>query len=287
MHHLKTKMLFAAAVMALGCPLANAEDDLASMVSPWSHPTQFEDPRQTTEVRTIFVNNAFSDSFVTEGGSAQAYQVHARAKLTDDLSFIVTKFGLISINPDSSSGLDDETGMSNVDLGFKYTALECASDIITVGLRYALPIGDDDVLEGEGSGNVNPFLSFGGQKDNINYILYSGLRQRVDSEDSSFWDLSGHVSYKMDNFYPFVELNYVHVYEDGTRLDLADEGNDLINVGSVHAGGTHTLSMAVGARYRMDEIDFGVGYEFPLDRGRGDGFTDWRVGADAIYHFDI
>ena len=32
-----------------------AEDSLDNMISPMSHPTQFEDPRQSTEVRGIFM----------------------------------------------------------------------------------------------------------------------------------------------------------------------------------------------------------------------------------------
>lgn len=262
-----------------------AEDSLENMISPMSHPTQFEDPRQSTELRPIFMHNSFDNTFPTSGGDAQLYLLQGRAKLTEDLSLIVTKFGLIHVNPDEA---DSETGMSNLDVGLKYSPLVCESDILSLGLRYDIPVGDDDVSEGEGSGTINPFISFGGQKEGINYILYTGLRNRVESEDSSFWDIHGHLSYPIEKIVPFVELNLVHVYQDGTRIPTAAEGVDIWNFGSVYSAGTNTTSMSVGARYLAEKnLDFGLGYEFPIDRGRGDGVLDWRIMLDAIYRFEI
>ena len=116
----------------------------------------------------------------------------------------------------------------------------------------------------------------------------TGLRQRTDHQDSSFWDSDVHVSYKIGNFYPVVEGNLVHVVNDGSRLPIADEGGDLFNLGASNSAGKNILTMGTGARYRItDSTDAGVIYQFPLDRGEGSGIFDWRVTADMIFRFNI
>ena len=274
----------AAATLALSTP-SNAQD-LASMISPVTNPTNFEDPRNTTELRPIALYHELQDDFATEGGSVQVYALQARFALSEDFSIIATKDGWANIEPNAT--LPRSEGFANVAVGGKYAIHRDESSIVSTGLRYEIPIGEHDALQADDGGMVNPFVSAAASVEGFNFMAGSGLRIRTDNEYSSFWDLDLHADYPLGNFYPLVEFNLVHVVNDGERLPIADEGIDFFNLGSSGAAGENIITMGVGARYRMcDNIDFGVAYQFPLDRGEGTGIVDWRVTADMIYRFEL
>lgn len=281
--------LLALAVLGLSltAQTARAESSrLDDMISPVSNPVNFEDPRHSTELRPIFAYHNIQDDFVTGGGAVQVYALQARFKLTDDLSLIATKDGFVHLDPDGV--LPENTGFANLAAGLKYSVLRSDTYIVTAGLRYEIPWGEEDVLQGSGNGAINPFVTAALAVDNFNFMAATGLRQRFTSRDSSFWDVDLHADYKIGNFYPLVEANLVHPYNSGERLPIADEGADFFNLGSSFAAGENILTMAAGARYRICEnVDIGAAYQFPLDRGEGTGIFDWRITADAIVRFSI
>ena len=119
---------------------------LDEMISPVSHPVTFEDPRHSTELRPIFAYHEIDDSFVTGGGNAQVYALQARLKLTDDLSLIATKDGLVVLNPNGV--VPDDEGFADVAAGLKYSVYRTESEIVTVGLRYEIPIGKEEIFQG-------------------------------------------------------------------------------------------------------------------------------------------
>jgi hypothetical protein len=115
----------------------------------------------------------------------------------------------------------------------------------------------------------------------------TGFRLRVSNEDSSFYDLGLHASYKVDDFYPLVEVNWNHVMQAGDRLPIPDEGQDFFNLGASESAGNNLVSMGVGGRYRItDAIDFGAAYQFPLNNGDGTRILDYRVTTDLIFRFE-
>ncbi|MBL7661723.1 hypothetical protein JNK13_03120 [bacterium] len=261
-------------------------DDLAQMISPVSQPVIFEDPRHSTELRPIFVHHELQDDFVTGGGDVQVYALQARFKLTDDLSLIAVKDGIVDLNP--SAVVPSDTGIADIAAGLKYSFFKCDTAIATAGLTYEIPLGDEDILQGQGDGMFNPFLSAGAVQGNWNFMGHTGYRIRVDDADSSFFDLNAHVSYKVDNFYPLVELGLNHVTNSGNRLPIADEGQDYFNFGAANSAGENLISMSVGARYRLaDNIDVGAAYQFPLEREEGSNVLDWRITADMIIRFSL
>lgn len=259
-------------------------DGLANMISPVSHPVTFEDPRHSTELRPIFAYHKIDDEFVTGGGNVQVYALQARIKITDDLSFIATKDGMVKLNLDNV--VNDDEGFADIAAGLKYSPVRTDNFILTTGLRYEAPIGKEAIFQGQGDGAVNPFVSVGSANGDVNFMAGTGLRQALDDSDSSMWDLDLHVDYKVGNFYPLVELNLIHPYKSGDRLPIADEGEDFFNFGATNSAGKNIISAGVGARYRVSEaVDLGVVYQFPLDRGEGSNILDWRVTTDAIVRF--
>lgn len=262
-----------------------------SFVSPVSNPTLFEAPQVTTEVRPIFVYHEISDQFVSGGGNAKVAAVQARVALTENLGFIATKDGYVWLEPDAV--LPRKNGWANIAFGFKYAFLrdEAWGTLVSGGIRYEIASGNRDVFQGRGDGVLNPFLSAGWVHENLHLLGYTGGRVPISGNDSTFWDTSAHVNYRIGRFYPLIEVNWVHALDGGRRLPLDQEGFDFFNLGSRRAGGRGVVTQAYGFRYRiLDDqrlfdrvsgVDFGAAYETPLT-DREDLFA-WRVTTDLVF----
>ncbi len=267
-------------------PSLASAGELEDAISPVSHPVTFEDPRHSTELRPIFAYHKIDDKFVTSGGNAQVYALQARAKITDTLSFIATKDGVVVLRPDAV--VPDDEGAADVSAGLKWSPVLENDHIVTVGLRYEIPVGKEEVFQGQGDGAINPFVSAGVTVGDFNFMLGTGIRQAMDDTDSSLWDLDLHADMKIDNFYPLIEVGLIHSYDAGDRLPIADEGEDFFNFGAANSAGENLLAMGVGARYRIcKDIDLGAVYQFPLDRSEGSRILDWRITTDLIWRFSI
>ncbi|MBS0264058.1 MAG: hypothetical protein JSS02_19135, partial [Planctomycetes bacterium] len=84
-----------------------------NFVSPMTNPVYFEDPRNVSEVRAIFLNNHIPSAL--GGKDAQLYAAQVRAALTENLSLVAAKDGyIVSQNP----LLED--GFADVSVGLKY-----------------------------------------------------------------------------------------------------------------------------------------------------------------------
>lgn len=260
---------------------------LDNLISPVSNPINFEDPRPRTEVRPIFMHHEIHDDFFTGGGDVQLYAIQARFALNDRLAFIATKDGIIEFNPESG---ESETGFANLAAGFKYAFYldENAGRIATAGLRYEAPLGNRDVFQGNGDGLLNPFLSAGAVYGAFNFMAGTGLRLPFDHHDSTFFDFDAHVSYRIGDFFPALELNVVRVLDAGQRLPIADEGQDLFNFGSIKSEHETLVTAGPAVRYRFsDVLETGAAYQVPLTSGPGSNITDWRLTADLIYSFSL
>lgn len=264
-------------------------DRLDDMISPIANPLIFEDPRIITELRPAFAHHEIQRGFVTGGGDVQLYALQARFAVSDKLAIIATKDGYIDFNPESA--LTDETGFANVAGGLKYAFYEDseAGAVASGGLRYEIPMGNTDVLQGKGDGSFNPFIGGALALGPVNLMSSTGFRFAVDDADSSFYDFNLHASTQLFGmFYPTAELNVVHVLDAGERLEIADEGFDLFNFGASKSEGITSVLGSAGARVRLaTDIDLGVAYQFPLTNGEGSNLTKWRVTTDLIYRFSI
>jgi len=261
-------------------------DRLKEMISPINNPTNFEDPRIDTEIRPIYAYHELDDKFVTAGGNVRLYAVQARFAINDRWGIIATKDGWIDFNPNSV--LNDDTGLADIAAGVKYAFAKADDFIASAALRYEAATGDEDVLQGQGDGFIQPSVSAAWAFDNMNVMASTGLRLRMDDSDSSFWDADLHFDYNMNGFYPTVEFSMSHVMDAGSRLPIADEGQDLFSFGSTEADGKTLITCGVGARYRISEdIDWGASYQFPLTSGSGSRVIDFRVITDLIFRFNV
>jgi len=225
--------------------------------------------------------------------------VQLRFALTERLALIATKDGYVWLRPNDEipGAVTHDDGFANLAFGAKYAIVYDVEDqrIATLGLRYEVPSGDAQVLQGKvfridgvddrGKGVLNPFLSTGFGFGDFHFLSYTGVRAALDDVDSSFFDMSLHGDYQVGNLFPLLEVNWVQTISDGERLPLGGEGFDLLNLGTTNGAGKGVVTAAVGARYRVAqfeaiEIDLGTAVEFPLtDREDLFGF---RLSSDFI-----
>ena len=141
---------------------------------------------------------------------------------------------------------------------------------------------------GEGDGEVNPFVSGAVALGDFNLMAATGMRIRVDADDSSFWDLDVHLDYELGSFYPFVEFGLIHVLAAGNRLPIQGEGQDLFNFGSSDSDNETLVTATGGLRYRLTkDIDIGISYQIPLTTGAGSNIIDYRWNTDLIFRFEV
>ena len=93
-------------------------------ISPMTNPVFFEDPRNLSEVRFIFLHNEVPG--VLGGGDVQVFAPQVRVSLTERLSLIAAKDGYIFGN---HPRVDD--GWTDVAVGLKYTLFSdpCARNV--------------------------------------------------------------------------------------------------------------------------------------------------------------
>ncbi|RIL08705.1 MAG: hypothetical protein DCC75_08235 [Proteobacteria bacterium] len=272
-----------AAVILCTCGAACAEG-LDEMAAPINHPTIFEDPRPYTEIRPIYIYHKIDNDFVTSGGEANIYAVQLRYAVDDRLGIIATKDGYVDLNADSV--LDDQEGFADLSVGVKYAFFrdDAARQIATLGLRYEIPTGEEEVFQGQGDGALNPFLSGAYGLGPVNIMLGTGFRFAFDNDDSSFYDAGLQFDTKIGSFHPVVDFNLSHVISDGNRLAIADEGEDFFNFGASESDGKTLVSAGLGMRVDLaDNVIFGVSYQIPLTEGQGSNLLDYRVTSDIIF----
>jgi len=263
-----------------GSAVASSLDDMISAVSM---PTVNEDPRVTTELRPMYMYTKISDDFVTQGGNYSVVAAQARVAITDRIGFIASKDGYIFLNPDEV--VDGADGFANIAFGFKGVLYEeeDSAFILSGGLRYETPWGNTDVLQGNGKGTLNPFLSLAKGFGDFHVQGYTGPILALSVDDSHFYDVALHFDYRLfERFYPLFEFNWRYALRGGHRLPIDQEGWDLVNLGSKDVGGESVATVAFGARYRVvDTVDVGAVAEFPVT-DRHD-ILGWRVTTDLIW----
>jgi len=233
-------------------------------ISPMTNPVFFEDPRNVTEARLIFLNHSIPDRL--GGGNVQLYALQLRAALTENLSFIATKDGFVV----SQSPLMDD-GWADVAAGLKYNLYKnvCTQTLLSAGMTFELPIGSQRTLQGNGDGEFNLFATGGTEfLDNWHYVTASGFRLPVDTnQESQLWYWSNHVDYQIGEtgLYLLGEANWYHWMKSGQRFPVAVEGLDLFNLGSVGVAGNDIVTGALGVKYKpADNMEIGLAWEFPL-----------------------
>jgi hypothetical protein len=260
--------------------------DLASLLRPSDHCFDdfispminfvfFEDPRNVTELRPIFVNHWVPNTIgngVPAGGSIQLYAAQFRVRLTDRLSLIAVKDGFITDKTEGALDTLIADGWADVSAGLKYNIFRDVESgtIASIGATYELPIGSTRALQDIGAGEFH-FFATGGKRlaDGNAHLLSSiGYRLPVDGGDqSSAIHWSNHFDLRLTKkVYAFTEMAWWHWTDDaanGAALGVA--GQDLFNLSVSDVAGNDLLTQNVGFKLKPNRgLEAGIAYEYPL-----------------------
>lgn len=254
-------------------------------ISPVANPIFFEDPIIRSEIRPIFAYHRIDSGFVTGDGDAQLYAVQLRYAITDRLAFIATQDGYFDVHTDA---LGDINGWMDLAAGFKYALIDDVANqfILTPGFTFFIPLGDDEVFQGRGSGEWNVFVSAEKGFNDFHLTGNLGLRFPHDTdEQSTILHYSLMADYYVSRwFIPFVVANGWTVLAEGNNIPLSSEGYDVINFGSSLADGVTQMTLGGGFRSRLlDNVDFGFAYEKAVISP--EGLTDDRFTFDVCIRF--
>lgn len=251
-------------------------------ISPMTNPVFFEDPRNLTEARFIFIHHNLPDALL--GNSVNVYAMQFRLALTERLSLIATKDGFI----DTQSPILD-SGYADLAAGLKYNLYRDTNNgrLLSTGFTYEIPMGSNRSLQGNGSGEWNFFVTGGtrlGQK--AHWISATGIR--VPNDDNAenqvaYW--SNHWDRQIGDrpIYAFTEVNWYHYMSSGTAFGPV-EGGDLFNLGSAGVTGNDLVTQAVGAKLKpRRNTELGIAYEFPLTERKG--LLEDRLTVDLIFRY--
>jgi hypothetical protein len=235
----------------------------AHTIAPVTNPIFFEDAVIRSEIRPIYAYHNIDDGFAVGGGTAQLYALQIRYGITDRLAFIANQDGYFAIK---NKALNNPEGWMDLAAGFKYALIddEASNFILTPGLTFHIPTGDDVIFQGRGGGEFNPFISFQKGWGDLHLSGNVGARIPVTGNEQS---TVGHYSFMLDYytcrwFIPFISYNGFTVLNDGQNIGLNSEGYDVINFGSSQANGTTQGLLGVGFRSRiLDNVDLGIAYE--------------------------
>ncbi|MGI9516008.1 MAG: hypothetical protein ACR2NP_03090 [Pirellulaceae bacterium] len=247
-----------------GCNLLKRSDHcFGDFISPMTNPVFFEDPRNLTEVRFIFLNHEVPSD--AGGGHVRLYALQLRAKLAENLSLIATKDGYInSTNPLIGDGWAD------ISLGLKFNLWKdaCCGRMLSTGITYIAPWGSTNSLQGNGDGEFNLFASGGSRLGSRSHWLSAaGWRLPVDTQAAStslYW--SNHFDVQVSQrAYLLTEVNWYHWSNSGTGGIAGVEGLDLFNLGSEGVTGNDIITGAVGGKFKPSQhTEIGLAYEVPI-----------------------
>lgn len=277
-----------AALLALCAATATAKetgDWKDQAISPVANPLFFESPLIQSELRPIYIYHNIANDFI--GGFAQVFALQARWAVNDRLAIIATKDGYVQIRSKVPSLNHD--GWADIAAGVKYALIDDVENqfILTPGVKFEFPWGEEDALQGNGDGEINVFVSAMKGWDKFHLTGSFGARLPLDMDEET---ASLHYSLQADYavckyFIPFVTLNGFTVLSEGDGPAFGGiEGYDLINFGASDAGGVSTITLGVGFRSKVHKnVDVGFAFEQCVTTPKG--LFDNRFTLDAVVHF--
>ncbi|MBK9385270.1 MAG: hypothetical protein IPN34_10695 [Planctomycetes bacterium] len=253
---------------------------------PLDSPLYFEDPYINTEIRAIYLYHTFPKDTPLGRGDVQVAAIQARIAITDRLQFIATEDGYSWLDTDA---FGTDTGWMDLAMGLKFALLvdEDADFILSVGGRYTIPAGNEDVLKGlcrEWSAFATAAKGWNDGKTNV--IGNVNFRQPFNQADGNTivsWD--AHLNTELwENFVQILEIHGLHYTQNGEQLAVEIGGLDYTNIGSQRAAGNMALWGTFGFRWSIvEQISLGVGYGFPLKPTDNNDIFESRVIANLNF----
>jgi len=257
----------------------------------YSLPFLFEDPFITTEIRAWGRWHDIPNDSVLGGGDAWAAAVQARIALTDRLAFIATKDGYLYLDPDNEAIFHNTDGFMNVSAGFKYALIDMREDdfILTPSVRFEIPVGQDEILQGWGDGVIIPAVAAAYGIGKAHAIADFGWQIPFDMDQQStsyYWAL--HLDYAifehLTALVEFAGMGWVNSGDGGITvknsalspdpsLAVAQsalmvggfEGVDILNLGSPDVKGNYIGLFGVGLEVPINQhVSIGALYNFPI-----------------------
>jgi len=278
-----------------GRKFGESDHSLDIFASPVSNPFLFEDPRALTEIRPMFIWQTIPGSNpLYQGGNIYSFGLQARLALTDNISFVMHKLGGITIDPATSSGLEEQSGLEELWIGPKWTFVRnCQTNTAAAfGAIFQIPVGPASVAQDTGDFGIVPYFSIAQNfwrtsYGSMNFMNTFGISLAVGSDRSDFFYNSAHLDYDVANLhkiYPFVDLNWFHYTSSGNFRPVDFEGRDIANIGATNVSGRDYLTIATGLRYKFTEnVQAGLGFEFPLTNPRD--LQEFRLLVDLIFRY--
>jgi hypothetical protein len=277
-------------------PLFQSDHTFDGFISPISNPFYFEDPRSLTELRPVFFwQGAPRGNPIFHGSDIEYLGLQARLAVTDVLSFTMTKLGEVWMEVhDPTEDFQSHSGFAEIILGPKFTFLrsEGTGSVVGAGVNFVIPAGNAGVHQNTGSLSIEPYISAAQCLFHTRYGTFQGLGTfgynfSVDSQRSDNLFLSLHLDFDygdLHKIYPLLELNWFYYTSNGTTEPINFEGRDLFNFGSRMISGHSEVSVALGARYKVNEcIQMGAAIEWPFDTSRN--LMDYRLMFDLIFRY--
>jgi len=276
-----------------GTPAPAAKQPTLDQVANWKEdtldpvldPIAFEDAIIRSEIRPVFGYQHMSPDFITQGGDLEVYGVQFRWAVTDRLGLVISKGGYNVVNPGAGPQL---VGWGDFQVGVKYALIDNPADqfILTGGVLFEIPTGEEAVFQGRGSGIWNVFLASEKGFGKFHLLGNVGIMAPNDT-DANTTQMHYHLQadYKLCRwFHPYVAGNGYTVLSDGKGLPINTEGYDLVNFGSSAASGSTQLTLGGGFRSHLTKrLDFGFGYEKAVVKPNG--LLDDRYTFDFVFRF--
>lgn len=280
----KGLLLAVVAQAGLGGSLV-ADDWKDKTIAPVSNPVFFEDPHIRSELRPLFAQHYIDEGFITGGGDIKLYAVQLRWAVSERFALIATKDGYIQFSPEVGK---DQDGWADIAAGFKYALIDKrdAEFILTPGVTFEIPTGNERVFQGNGHGEWNVFVSAAKGFGNLHLTANAGGRIPNDFDEET---AQAHYSFQIDYFtckyfIPFAVINGFTVLSEGEALPLDSEGYDLINFGSSNAQGDTFATIGGGFRSKLTKR-FELGFSYDKAFLNPKGLFDDRYTVDLIFHF--
>ncbi|MDG1358795.1 MAG: hypothetical protein P8P36_11440 [Akkermansiaceae bacterium] len=287
---------------AAAAPTKNAFENARR---PISNPTLFDLAVPRTALHAIYMHHKFPSKINTTagkldmGGDLNLYALGFEYAINERFSIIGLKDGYVDFNPDNT--FTAEEGFANIAAGVKYAFIYSPESqyAMSGSAILELPLGDEEIFQGEGDGSINLSLQSLKLVDQWQFSSSFGCQIPFDSSFSTNAWVSAHVSYELNRwFIPLLEVNYFRVLDNGDGAsrypdqaggavaEVAEfEGADLLNWGAANSDGADYATLALGFRSRLTgQLDLGVAYELPLTNEE-DNITESRLTIDLFYTF--
>ena len=289
--------VFAAGALFASSSQAADADWTSHAIAPVANPIFFESPLIQSEVRPIFAYHRLDKTFLGVDAHAELYACQIRYAINDKLAIIATKDGYIRFD---APPLKSQNGWADLAAGLKYNLYRNDDQevLITPGFTIEFPTGNERVFQGNGSGELNMFVSAtkGWNDFHVTANVGGRLPFDTDAENSNIRYGTMVDYYACKWFIPFASINAFTTMSDGGGDPLGSgiapglvppftsEGFDLINFGSTRASGRTQAAWGVGFRARLHErVDLGFAYENGFAPSN-DIFKD-RFTVDLIWRF--